>query len=136
MPHEAPYLDDYSARQQADLQARWDDEAKIFNIQNQALKAAINCPFPMRNPEMCANCGELTCVKAWKEQNELWPENEESPASAANTTNMHRAATVLPAASGLQNTPECQRLTQPASGSSQDLFAMLARQREDEEAAA
>lgn len=86
MPHDKPYLDDYSVRHQADLQARWDEEAKIFNIQNQALKAAINCPFPMRNPEMCANCGELTCVKAWKEQNKLWPENEELPVSAANTT--------------------------------------------------
>lgn len=137
MPHEAlPYLDDYQANVQKELQKVWDDEAKIFNTQNQALRAGINCPFPLRTKEMCENCGESTCVKAWKEQNELWPENEESPASAANTTNMHRAATASPAASGLQNTPECQRLTRPASGSSQDLFAMLARQREDEEAAA
>jgi hypothetical protein len=72
MPHSAPYLDDYSVRHQADLQARWDEEAKVFNIQNQALAAANKCPFPMRTPEMCDGCGDLDCIEAYELQEALW----------------------------------------------------------------
>jgi hypothetical protein len=136
MPHEQPWLNDYQARHQAELQARWDEEAKIFNIQNLALKAAINCPFPIRSPEMCANCGESSCVKAWKEQQKLWQEDPEEPVYPASTTSTRPAATSSPAQSGLTAMQTSRPRGLPASGSETDLFALINRQREDEEAAA
>lgn len=136
MPYEAPYLDDYQANVQKELQKVWDDEAKIFNIQNQALRAGINCPFPMRNPEMCENCGELTCVKAWKEQQKLWQEDPEEPVYPASTTSTRPAAASSPVQSESTAMQTSRPRGLPASGSETDLFALINRQREDEEAAA
>ena len=136
MPHEAPYLDDYSARQQADLQAKWNEEAKVFQIQNQALKAAISCPFELRTPEICRECGNETCVNAWKEQQRLWQEDPEEPVYRASITSTRQAAASSPAQSESMASQTSRPRGQPASGSETDLFALINRQREDEEAAA
>jgi len=72
MPHEMPYLDDYGAQKQLVLQKRWDEEARVLEIQNQALAAANKCPFPLRTPEMCEGCGDLDCVEAYELQKALW----------------------------------------------------------------
>ncbi len=119
-PHDQPWLDDYSARQRAELQARWESEGEVFRIQNRAMQTALReCPNPMRKPEDCAACGNEACIKAWKEQNKLWdqPEDQKSPVSVASTTNMRPAAATSPAQSKSQNTPESRHLGQPAHGS-------------------
>lgn len=117
MPHEAHYLDDYSVRKQADLQARWDEENEVFRIQNQALKATRDCPLKLRTRTDCQNCGNEECVKAWKEQKKLWPEEYEEPVYHASTTSTPQAAETSSAASKLQNTPKFHHPGQPASGS-------------------
>jgi wobble nucleotide-excising tRNase len=124
-PHEQPWLDDYAARHQAELQARWDSEAHVFNIQNAALRVVINeCPKPDRTPEDCRICGNENCIKAWKEQNKLWPENAcEEPACRANTTNTNQAAAISPAKSESPDTTKCPVPGPPASGSS--LFDLI-----------
>ncbi len=77
MPHEQPWLDDYATRHRAELQARWDEEAKVFNIQNAAMRTVLNeCPLKLRTRKDCQACGNEACVKAYEEQNKLWPENE------------------------------------------------------------
>lgn len=131
MPHEAPYLDDYSVRKQADLQARWDEENEVFRIQNQALKATRDCPLKLRTRTDCQNCGNEECVKAWKEQKKLWPEEYEEPVYHANTTSIPQAAAISPAASRLPVMTKCPAPGQPASGSS--LFDLILN---DEEKAA
>jgi hypothetical protein len=129
MPNEKPWLDDYTTRHQMELQARWDEESRVFNIQNAALRAAINCPLPLRKPADCQMCGEESCIKAYKEQNKLWPEEYEEPAYHANTTSTPQAAAISPAKSGSPGMTKCPAPGQPASGSG--LFG-----RRDEEKAA
>ena len=130
MPHEAPWLDDYAARHQAELQARWDQEAIVFNIQNAAMRTVLNeCPLQLRTRQDCINCGNEACHKAYKEQNKLWPEKYEEPVCHANTTSTSPAAAISPAASRLPVMTKCPAPGLPASGSS--LFG-----RRDEEKAA
>lgn len=119
-PHEQPWLDDYAARHQAELQARWDQEAIVFNIQNAAMRTVLNeCPLQLRTRQDCINCGNEACHKAYKEQNKLWPENEcDEPAFPANTTNTRQAVAISPAKSGSPATIKCPAPGQPASGSS------------------
>lgn len=130
MPTDQPWLDDYQLKLKADELQRISEEDKVFNTQNAALRAAINCPLPLRKPSDCRNCGNEECVNAYKEQNKLWPEEYEEPASHANTTSIPQAAAISPAASKLQNTPKFHHPGQPASGSG--LFG----HRNDEEKAA
>ena len=131
-PHEQPWLDDYAARHQAELQARWDEDALVFNIQNAALRTVLNeCPLETRTPEDCNACGNENCIKAWKEQNKLWPESAcEKPAYHANTINTSQVAAISPAKSKSPVTTKCPAPGQPASGS--DLFDLA---RNDGEAA-
>ena len=117
MPHEAPWLDDYQLKLKADELQRKSEEDKVFNTQNAALRAAINCPLPLRKPSDCRSCGNEECVNAYKEQNKLWPEEYEEPAYHANTTSTPQAAETSSAASKLQNTPKFHHPGQPASGS-------------------
>jgi len=63
---------DYQADCEKELKKKWDAEARIFEIQNQALAAANQCPFPMRTPEMCDGCGDLDCIEAYELQEALW----------------------------------------------------------------
>ena len=130
MPHDQPWLDDYRLKLKADELQRISEEDKVFNTQNAALRAAINCPLPLRKPSDCRNCGNEECVNAYKEQNKLWPEEYEEPAYHANTTSTPQAAETSSAASKLQNTPKFHHPGQPASGSG--LFG----HRNDEEKAA
>lgn len=126
MPHEAPHLMDYAARTQAELQKGWDKESDVFNIQNAALTAGINCPFPLRTPEHCEACGNEACVKAWKEQNKLWPENEELPVSAANTTSTHQERNSSAALDGKTDSTKSPLHGRPVSGlETRDLFNYL-----------
>lgn len=129
MPTDQPWLDDYQLKLKADELQRKSEEDKVFNTQNAALRAAINCPLPLRKPSDCRNCGNEECVNAYKEQNKLWPEEYEEPAYHANTTSTPQAAETSSAASKLQNTPKFHHPGQPASGSG--LFG-----RRDEEKAA
>lgn len=63
-PHEQPWLDDYADRHQVELQARWDEDAVVFNIQNAALRTVLNeCP----HGEGC-KVGSLTCSRCPKYQ--------------------------------------------------------------------
>lgn len=120
-PHDHPWLDDFEARQRAELQARWNQEANVFNIQNQAMKTVLReCPNPMRKPEDCATCGNEACINAWKEQNKLWgqPEDLRSPVSVACTINTRPAAAISPVKSESPATTKCPAPGQPASGSS------------------
>ena len=121
MPTDQPWLDDYQLKLKADELQRISEEDKVFNTQNAALRAAINCPLPLRKPSDCRNCGNEECVYAYKEQNKLWPEEYEEPAYHANTTSTPQAAETSSAASKLQNTPKFHHPGQPASGSG--LFA-------------
>ncbi len=116
MPHDQPWLDDYQARHQAELQARRDEENEVFRIQNQAMRATRECPLKLRTRTDCQNCGNEECVKAWKEQNKLWPEPYEEPAYRAGTTNTRQAAATSYAKSKLQNTQKSPHPGQPASG--------------------
>jgi hypothetical protein len=85
MPHDSPWLNDYQLKLKADELQRKSEEDKVFNTQNAALRAAINCPLPLRKPSDCRNCGNEECVNAYKEQNKLWPENAcDEPAFPAN----------------------------------------------------
>ncbi len=137
MPHEKPYLDDYHVRHQAELQAQWDEHAKVFNVQNQAMRAVLNeCSYPLRTPELCRECGNENCVKAYKEQNKIWGEDQSEPASVANTANINQAARTSHAQSKSPLTQKCPDPGQPVSGSGQNLFALMARLREDEDMAA
>ena len=129
MPTDQPWLDDYQLKLKADELQRKSEEDKVFNTQNAALRAAINCPLPLRKPSDCRNCGNEECVNAYKEQNKLWPEEYEEPASHANTTSIPQAAAISPAASKLPGMTKCPAPGQPASGSS--LFEL----RNDEEEA-
>ena len=129
MPTESPWLDDYQLKLKADELQRKSEEDKVFNTQNAALRAAINCPLPLRKPSDCRSCGNEECVNAYKEQNKLWPEEYEEPAYHANITSTPQAAAISPAASKLQNPTKCHHPGQPASGSG--LFG-----RRDEEKAA
>jgi hypothetical protein len=74
MPHEKTYLDkDPIARREAELLAKWEAEAKIFNVQNEAIRTVLaECPFEIRTAQDCQFCGNEACIKAWKEQNKLW----------------------------------------------------------------
>jgi hypothetical protein len=74
MPHKQPWLDnDHKSRKKAELQAQWDKEAKIFNIQNRAIRAVLNgCNGESAGFENCKKCGNYECIKAWREQNKLW----------------------------------------------------------------
>lgn len=117
MPHDQPWLDDYRLKLKAEELQRKTEEDKVFNTQNAALRAAINCPLPLRKPSDCRNCGNEECVNAYKEQNKLWPEEYEEPAYHANTTSTPQAAETSSAASKLQNTPKFHHPGQPASGS-------------------
>lgn len=118
--HDMPYLDDYQANVQKTLQKQWSEEAKVFQIQNQAMKTVLReCPFDIRTPETCKECGNEACIKAWKEQNKLWdqPDDQKLPASVASTTSMRPAAAMSPAQSKSQHIPESRHLGQPAHGS-------------------
>jgi len=131
MPHEQPWLDDYATRHRAELQARWDEEAKVFNIQNAAMRTVLNeCPLKLRTRKDCQACGNEACVKAYEEQNKLWPEEYEEPAYRANTTSTPQAAAISPAKSGSPGMTKCPAPGQPASGSG------LFDHRNDEEKAA
>lgn len=133
MPHEQPWLDDYATRHRAELQARWDEEAKVFNIQNAAMRTVLNeCPLKLRTRQDCQNCGNEACVKAYEEQNKLWPENEcDEPAFRASTISTNQAAVTSAAKSKSPDTTKCPAPGQPASGSS--LFDLIPN---DEEKAA
>ena len=130
MPHDQPWLDDYRLKLKAEELQRKTEEDRVFNTQNAALRAAINCPFPLRKPSDCQMCGEENCINAYQEQNKLWPEKYEEPVCHANTTSTSLAVEISPAASKLQNTPKFHHPGQPASGSG--LFG----HRNDEEKAA
>jgi hypothetical protein len=118
MPHDSPWLDDYQLKLKADELQRKSEEDKVFNTQNAALRAAINCPLPIRTPSDCRNCGNEECVNAYKEQNKLWPEEYEEPAYHANTTSTPQAAAISPAVSRLPGMTKFPAPGQPASGSS------------------
>lgn len=135
--HDMPYLDDYQANVQKTLQKQWSEEAKVFQIQNQAMKTVLReCPFDIRTPETCKECGNEACVKAWKEQNKLWdqPEDQKSPVSAAKHTDtaMQPEASKSNAATENPDTTSCQLPGRPASGSS--LFDLIYSESEDEAA--
>jgi hypothetical protein len=132
MPHDSPWLNDYQLKLKADELQRKSEEDKVFNTQNAALRAAINCPLPLRKPSDCRNCGNEECVNAYKEQNKLWPENAcDEPAFPANTTSTPQAAAISPAKSRSPATTKCPAPGQPASGSG--LFDLIPN---DEEKAA
>lgn len=131
MPHDQPWLDDYQTRHQAELQARWNEEAKVFQIQNQAMKTALaECPFELRTPETCRECGNESCIKAWKEQQKLWGDDNEEPVCHVNTTSTRQDAAPLPAQSKSEHTQTSRHPGRPASGI--DLFDLM----DDQEKAA
>ena len=118
MPTESPWLDDYQLKLKADELQRKSEEDKVFNTQNAALRAAINCPLPLRKPSDCRSCGNEECVNAYKEQNKLWPENEcDEPAFRASTISTSQAAVTSAAKSKSPVTTKCPAPGQPASGS-------------------
>lgn len=123
MPHDQPWLDDYRLKLKAEELQRKSEEDKVFNTQNAALRAAINCPLPVRKPSDCRSCGNEECINAYKEQNKLWPEKCDEPVYPANTINTRQAAAISPAASKLPGMTKCPAPGQPATGSS--LFDLL-----------
>lgn len=123
MPHDQPWLDDYRLKLKAEELQRKSEEDKVFNTQNAALRAAINCPLPVRKPSDCRSCGNEECINAYKEQNKLWPEKCDEPVYPANTTSTPQAAAISPAASKLPGMTKCPAPGQPATGSS--LFDLL-----------
>ena len=131
MPHDQPWLDDYRLKLKAEELQRKTEEDRVFNTQNAALRAAINCPFPLRKPSDCQMCGEENCINAYQEQNKLWPEKYEEPVCHANTTSTSPAVEISPAKSGSPATIKCPAPGRPASGSS--LFDLIPN---DEEKAA
>jgi hypothetical protein len=132
MPHDQPWLDDYHKRHRAELQAVWTENHKIFEIQNRAIKTALSeCPFDLRTPDTCRDCGNEDCIKAYKEQNKIWGEDNEEPVSVANTANTGLAEMARNAALKLPNSPESRNPTRPASGSEPDLFTLINREDED-----
>ncbi len=74
MPGKKTFLDQLDQDKEA-----LSDAAKVFRIQNQALRAAINCPLVTRTRDDCLCCGNDECFKAWQAQNELWPEPYDPP---------------------------------------------------------
>ena len=121
MPHDQPWLDDYRLKLKAEELQRKSD--KVFNTQNAALRAAINCPLPVRKPSDCRSCGNEECINAYKEQNKLWPEKCDEPVYPANTINTRQAAATSHVKSELPATAKCPAPGQPATGSS--LFDLL-----------
>jgi hypothetical protein len=137
MPHEQPYLDDYHARHRAELQEEWDKAAKIMETQNRAMRTVLNeCPFPLRTPETCQECGNEACVKAYKGQNEIWGEDQKEPALAVSTAGNRPGPHSLPALAEKTVSTESRHHGPPVSGIEPDLFVLLARLREDEDMAA
>jgi len=71
MPHEQPHLD-YQAECLLELEKRWQEAEKVIDIQNQAIRAALNCPNPVRTPRDCQRCRRAECVAAWVAQDGIW----------------------------------------------------------------
>jgi hypothetical protein len=139
MPHDQPWLDDYHAKAQAELQEQWKENADIMETQNRAIRTVLNeCPFELRTPEICMECGNEKCHLAWKEQNKLWdqPEDQKLPVSVVRHTNISTPKAELKS-NAQKDCPEktsCQLLGQPASGLS--LFDLINQLPESEEEAA
>ena len=80
---------EYRAKRQQEINDKNALFDKVATIQNRAMKTALmECPKELagiRTPEDCLHCANENCFKAWKEQNELWPEKYETPVLAANT---------------------------------------------------
>lgn len=136
-PHDQHWIDDCIANNLADLHKSWKDAADIIETQNRAMRTVLNeCPFPLRTPETCQECGNEACVQAWKEQNKIWKKDSEEHAYPANAAKDHQAEGASPAASKFRNTPKFHSPIRPASGSDLDLFQQTNRLPESEEEAA
>lgn len=134
-PNDLAWIDDCLANARADLQKKFKDNADIMETQNRAMRTVLNeCPFDLRTPETCRDCGNEACVQAWKEQNEIWGKDSEEPAFPVNTAKDLQAAGMSPAASRFRNTPEFHNPTRPVSGSDRDLFWLINQESEEEAA--
>ena len=85
-----------------------------------------------RTPEDCKACGNEACIKAWEEQNELWPEEYEPVAYRVSTvsTGLSKGKLLQDAQSrNCQELENSQRHSQGASGigrKSRSLFDLRA----------
>lgn len=135
MPHEHTWIDDCVANHLADLHKKWKDAADIIETQSRAMRTVLNeCPFDLRTPETCRDCGNENCIIAYKEQNEIWGKDSEEPVYPVNTAKDHQAAGMSPAASRFRNTPKFHNPTRPVSGSDRDLFWLINQESEEEAA--
>ena len=133
MPHEYAWIDDCIANNMADLQKQRKKEQDVIETQNRALRTAINeCPFHLRTPDTCRDCGNENCVIVWKEQNKIWVDDQSEPVSVVNTVNTKLAEMARNAGLKSPNMPEFRNHTQPASGSEPDLFTLINRESEEE----
>lgn|GEM_PF-6684027 len=138
MPHDQPWLDDYQTSVKKKLQEKWAEDHNIFEIQNRALRAAINCPFPIRTPETCAGCGEAACINAWKGQEELWGKSEggQLPVSAVNIVNTNPVPRSSNALDGKTDSTKSLLHGRLVSGlETRDLFNYLINEIEEDKAA-
>lgn len=137
MPHEQAWIDDCVANHMADLHKDWKTAADIIETQNRAMRTTLNeCPFPLRTPETCQECGNEACIQAYKEQDKIWGKDQEEPASRASIAGGHPEAEASNVQSRFRNSQESRLHGQGASGIEPDLFVLLARLREDEDMAA
>lgn len=126
---------DHAARHRAELQKQWDEEAKVFKIQNLAIRTALNeCPLPLRTPEDCRVCGNEACVKAYQEQQKLWGEDNESPAFRAGGTSTDSRPESSKSPAQFQPCQSSKQCPPPGQFVSGDLFSFVNNQ-PDEEAA-
>lgn len=125
----------YAARHRAELQKQWNEEAKVFKIQNLAIRTVLNeCPLPSRTPEDCRVCGNEACVKAYQEQQKLWGEDNESPVFHASGTNTDSRPESLKSHAQSQPSQSSKQCPPPGQFASGDPFSFVNNQ-PDEEAA-
>ena len=73
MPNNQSHLD-YQAECLVALRGQWQDIERVIEIQNQAIRAAIACPNPLRTAKDCRGCNRAECATAWDAQDKMWRE--------------------------------------------------------------